>query len=670
MSGDAPNSGGGSPPIGRQVTVQAAKASPHVFVSYASQDGAVANSIVESLEQHGLRCWLAPRDVKPGALYADAIVGAINEAKALVLVLSGSAITSSHVSREVERAASKRKPMIAFRIDAAPLSRALEYFLGESQWIDVRGLGMSAALAKLAEAVGQGWGQTVAADPVGSTKPLERTGVRVKLIAGVAVVISVGVAVALGVRFWSQSHKAPQSAAAVAITDKSVAVLPFVDMSEKKDQEYFSDGLSEELIDMLTKVPELKVPARTSSFYFKGKQATIADIAKALGVTHVLEGSVRKSGNTLRITVQLIRVDTGYHVWSETYDRKLDDIFQIQDEIAKSVVNGLKVSVLGGTIPRTRPTANHDAYILYLQAKEMHYRGTADTSRKSIEYLQKALELDPDFSQGWLTLASFLAADYNLFNPVPHDETREPIYSALDHARKLEPSLVPIHVVMGRVLYEVDWRWQAADVEMKEAIALEPGNAEAHRLAAYLATTLGRFDEAVEQAEKAIELDPLQPWNYIARGYAAYRSGRLEQAEANYRTALGLAPGSGKFHCLLGTVLIARGQRESALAEMEKEPAPRFHQVGMALALEMLGQRNDSDKELRVAEQKLGDEMGYWIAIVYAARRDPDRAFAWLDRAFHAYGDGMTWIKGDPLLGSLVGDPRYKALLQKMNLPE
>jgi TolB-like protein len=641
-----------------------------VFISYASQDAAIAAALVDALERRGIACWIAPRNVKAGSLYADAIVRAINESKDVVLVLSASAIGSDHVAREVERAASKHKPIIAFRIDGAALNPGLEYFLSNSQWIDVPAIGLPAALAKLAEAAGQGSGQTVAAAHVASAKPLERTRGRAKLIAGVVVVISVGVAVALGVRFWSQSHKAAQPAVVAAITDKSVAVLPFVDMSEKKDQEYFSDGLSEELIDMLTKVPELRVPARTSSFYFKGKQATIAEIAKALGVTHVLEGSVRKSGNTLRITAQLIRVDTGYHIWSETYDRKLDDIFQIQDEIAKSVVNGLKVSVLGGTIPRATPAANHDAYMLYLQAKEMHYRGTLDNSRKAIEYLQKAVELEPGFSQGWLTLASFLAADYNLFNPLPHDETRELIYSALDHARKLEPSLVPIHVVMGRVLYEVDWSWRAADAELKQAIAFEPGNAEAHRLAGYLATTYGRFDEAVEQSEKAIEFDPLQPWNYIARGYAAYRSGRLAQAEANYRTALDLAPGSGKFHCLLGTVLITRGQLESALAEMEKEPAPRFHHVGVALALEMLGQRNESDKELKTAEQMFGDEMGYWIAIVYAARRDPDRAFAWLDRAFHAYGDGMTWIKGDPLLGSLVGDPRYKAFLQKMRLPE
>ena len=460
-------------------------------------------------------------------------------------------------------------------------------------------------------------------------------------------------------------------AATNVVSDKSIAVLPFVDMSEHKDQEYFSDGLSEELIDMLTKIPDLRVPARTSSFYFKGKQATIAEIAKALGVAHVLEGSVRKSGNTLRVTAQLIRADSGYHVWSQTYDRQLDDVFQIQDEIAKSVVDELKVSVLGGTIPRATPTANPQAYLLYLQAKELHYHGNSlESSRTAINYLHEALKLDPEFSQGWVTLATFLAADYNLFDVEPHDEARALIYSALDHARKLEPSLVPIHVVMGRVLYEVDWSWQAADAELKQAIELEPANAEAHRLAGYLATTYGRFDEAIEHADKAIELDPLQPWNYIARGYAAYRSGRLAQAEANFRTALDLAPGSGKFHSLLGAVLIARGQRESALAEMKKEPNPRFRHVGMALALNVLGQLDESDKELRAAEQEFGDGMAYWIAMVYAARRNPDQAFAWLDRAFNVYGDGLTWIKGDPLLGSLVEDPRYKALLQKMRLPE
>ena len=515
-------------------------------------------------------------------------------------------------------------------------------------------------------------GKPIRARPARLVYRLRKFILRNRALLAVSVAALAGILAVVGYARYRESvaQVTVSPVATNVVSDKSIAVLPFVDMSEHKDQEYFSDGLSEELIDMLTKIPDLRVPARTSSFYFKGKQATIADIAKALGVAHVLEGSVRKSGNTLRVTAQLIRADNGYHIWSETYDRKLDDIFQIQDEIAKSVVNELKVSVLGGTIPRAIPTANHDAYLLYLQAKELHDRGNSlDSARKAVNYLHEALKLDPEFSQGWVTLASFLAADYNLFDVEPHDEARAQIYSALDHARKVDPSLRP-HVVLGRVLYEVDWSWQAADAELKQAIELEPGNAEAHRLAAYLATTYGRFDEAIEQSDKAIELDPLRPWNYIARGYAAYRSGRLAQAEANFRTALDLAPGSGKFHSLLGAVLIAGGQHELALAEMKKESNPRFRHVGMALALSALGQLDESDQELRTAEQEFGDEMGYWIAMVYAARGDSDRAFAWLDRSFNVYGEGLTWIKGDPLLGSLVEDPRYKALLQKMRLPE
>ena len=188
---------------------------------------------------------------------------------------------------------------------------------------------------------------------------------------------------------------------ALAPSPRSVAVLPFVDMSEKKDQEYFSDGMSEELIDMLTKIPDLRVPARTSSFYFKGKQATIADIAKALSVLYLLEGSVRKSGNTLRVTAQLIRADDGYHLWSETYDRQLDNVFKVQDEIAGAVVKALKMSLLGST-PKPPTTQNTEAYTLYLQARYFADRSwDPDNQRKAVELLQQAVRLDPSFARGW-----------------------------------------------------------------------------------------------------------------------------------------------------------------------------------------------------------------------------------------------------------------------------
>jgi TolB-like protein len=269
-----------------------------VFVSYASQDAAVANSIVENLESRGLKCWIAPRDVKPGAQYADAIVRAINDAKAVVLVLSGSAVDSAHVAREVERAASKRRSIVPFRIDNAALNPELEYFLSNSQWIDVPKLGMPAALIRLKEAVG----------PASTTAP----------------------------------RAAPSVA---AIPDKSIAVLPFTDMSEKKDQEYFGDGMAEEIIGLLVKIPGLKVIGRTSSFQFKGRNEDLRAIGAQLGVAYLLEGSIRKSGDRLRVTAQLIDSRNGTHVWSQTFNRDLSDVLKMQDEISASLVRTLEIEV-------------------------------------------------------------------------------------------------------------------------------------------------------------------------------------------------------------------------------------------------------------------------------------------------------------------------------------
>jgi hypothetical protein len=286
---------------------------PAVFISYASSDSAIAEATCEALEKAGVTCWIAPRDVTPGAFYANEIVHAIDAAKAIVLILSQSAANSAHVLREVERAASKRHAVISLRIDKTPLPAGLEYFLNTSQWLDASSGDTVRALPKLVSAV-QAAIQAPTVTPTGvltAHAPIPaasaRSGKRTALV--VASVVSVALLVFVADRLWLSSHRTAATPAAMpvasipvpvtaapAIPEKSVAVLPFVDMSEKKDQEYFSDGLSEELIDMLPKVPDLRVPARTSSFYFKGKQTTIAEIAKMLGVKHVLEGSVRTSG--------------------------------------------------------------------------------------------------------------------------------------------------------------------------------------------------------------------------------------------------------------------------------------------------------------------------------------------------------------------------------------
>ena len=300
-----------------------------VFVSYASQDAAVANAIVEALEKQGIRCWIAPRDVTPGEFYADAIVGAINASRVLVVVLTQNAVGSTHVLREVERASAKRHPVVSLRIDAAPLPTGLEYFLSASHWLDATTLGIEAVLPKLAEAIrcllasASGVGPSQIRDaakwpadlfpqrPAGA-KAGRRFG---RLLLAAIVVIALVAAYLIAGRLRLAK---PVTSVAVpviaAVPEKSIAVLPFVDLSEKKGQEYFSDGLSEELLNLLAKIPELHVAARTSSFYYKGKEVKLAEMARELHVAHLLEGSVRKSGNLVRITAQLVRADS--RAWS------------------------------------------------------------------------------------------------------------------------------------------------------------------------------------------------------------------------------------------------------------------------------------------------------------------------------------------------------------------
>ena len=667
MSGDTPKSGGSCAPKDPQATVQRAKAPRRVFISYASQDAEVAARLCTTLEAAGLTCWIAPRDVEAGALYADAIVRAINEAKVAVLVLSASAIGSDHVGREVERAASKHKPIIAFRIDGAALNPGLEYFLSNSQWIDVPAIGTPAALAKLAQAAGHGSGQTVAAAAMAAAKLRERTGARAKLIVGAAVVVGVGMAGALGVHFWSQSHKAVVLSAAVAIADQSIAVLPFVDMSEKHDQEYFSDGLSEELIDMLTKVPELRVPARTSSFYFKGKQATIADIAKALGVAHVLEGSVRKAGNTLRVTAQLIRVDNGYHVWSETYDRKLEDIFKVQDDIASAVVTALKVHLLPTQQPSAQEelrTVNLGAYNLYLQGRQNYNQGNPAGYQNAATAFRAATALDPGYAAAYADLA---LAQWWVADKTRDTADYESALAAAEKAIALAPGLAAGYSARGfvRAVYRFDFA--GAQVDLDKAVALSPRDAVVLHQSAVLLAMLGKLPEAIAREEQALTLDPLSAEICMRLAFFLVADQQLAQAHPLYEKALAIAPNSIRARYNLGDLELFENRPEQALAAFGRIEDEDFSLAGRARAEYSLGHAEASQ---RILKQLIALDDPYGTARVYAWRGEKDEALECLERSYAQREPGLTWIKIDPFFRSLRGDARYKSLLRKMNLPQ
>jgi adenylate cyclase len=654
MEGEINN--GDSPPAG---------ASRSVFLSYASHDADTANSICQFLENHGLSCWVAPRDVRPGTEYADAIVAAINEAKAVVLVLSGSAVASSHVGREVERAASKHKQIVAFRIDSAPLSRALEYFLSNSQWIDVRALGMPAALKKLVEAVGQG--SRVSTQAIPADDRAGRTKKRIAIVA--ALVIGVGVAVALGVHFWSLNHKATQPAAPVAITDKSIAVLPFADMSEKKDQEYFADGIAEEVLDRLAKVPGLKVVGRASSFQFKGKSTDPASIGAALGVAYLLEGSIRKEAGRVRVAAQLVETRTGAQRWSDHFDSDVVDVLKVQDTIAAELARALQIAVEVDTTPRSyiKSPEALDAYLRGLQALD---RGSQEGLESAVANFKQALSLDPRFAPA----AIGLARAYVWIGTAGWQPKRVAFERARDAAllaQRLDPQSSVAHVAMAAIHTTYDWDWTGADRELQQASALGPRDFYGAQVAAWLAAARGQWDEARQLAFEAVALDPLNADLHGTLGYVVYlRSGHLVEAEQSLRRALQIAAEYDSGHYFLGESLMLQGRYDAALAEFRREALDAGQLEGSAMVLFATKRKAESDTQLAEAIRVNGTDWPSGIAGVYAFRGEKDHAFEWLDRAYEARDEDLYFLKGDPLFKNLEGDPRYKAFLKKMNLPE
>jgi TolB-like protein/predicted Ser/Thr protein kinase len=469
-----------------------------------------------------------------------------------------------------------------------------------------------------------------------------------------------------------QPAKSEAPRAAAEEVEKSIAVLPFADMSEKKDQEYFADGLAEELMGMLSRVPTLKVPARTSSFYFKGKQATTAEIAKALGVAHLLEGSVRKSGDRLRVSAQLIRAADGFQLWSETYDRKVDDVFKVQDEIAGAVVRALELKLLEADMPKATPTHSQEAYALFLQARALHSSGTHATNVTGISYLERALKLDPNFAPAWFGLGDALVFDYAVLGFGKHEEVRRRAGEAAETALRLDPKLADAHLLMGRILGELDWNWPAADRELRRALELDPNNSLLLWVMSGYALIGDRLDEALRLAERAVAVDPISYGSYLAMGDVQWRMGRLADAEASYRKATELSPTAASNHTMLGITLLRQGRPAEALAAIERETDDGWKLYGLALANDALGRRAEADRALAELEATGAESRAWSIGSVHACRKELDRAFSWLERAYRQH-DGMLPLIGNdqyyPCVGFLEPDPRYAKLRRRLNLP-
>jgi eukaryotic-like serine/threonine-protein kinase len=471
---------------------------------------------------------------------------------------------------------------------------------------------------------------------------------------------------ALAVAFWL-GHRRPEGGSTASVTTEgpSIAVLPFADMSAGKDQEYFADGLTEELLNSLAKIPELRVTGRTSSFQFKGKNEDMRVIGQKLNVATLLEGSVRKAGNHVRITVQLVKAADGFHLWSESYDRQLDDIFTVEDDIARSVASALKVTLLGGKPSSPAPSAF--AHNQVLEARHLLKKPSDANRKKAQELLEGVLSGDPKYAEAWVDLAVVHMRDYEQAGTVAaKDKALREQQEALERALGLDPDMADAHARLARV-HRLRWDFAAADRSMKRALELAPGSSGVLAAAAGFASTFGRFDEAIALQKRSQEIDPLSQsgWYNLAFRYLA--AGRATEAEATLQKLLALAPDESGARSLLGDAYLVEGRAEAALAEYEKGDASG-RLAGRAMAYHALGREDASKAALRELVATSGDEARL-IATVHAYRGEVDLAFASLEGAYQKRDPDLVYLKPTYFLTPLHRDPRWGALLKKMGLP-
>ena len=452
----------------------------------------------------------------------------------------------------------------------------------------------------------------------------------------------------------------------------SIAVLPFADMSPSKDQEYFSDGLSEQLIHNLAKVPGLQVVGRSSAFQFKGRNDDVREVGRKLGVANLLEGSVQREGNRVRITAELIKADDGFQLWSQTYDRKINDIFAVQDEIARAATEALQMKLMrtnGQGVASTLQSANPEAYEAYLQARYFTGRGTSkEDLDKALAYIDKAIRLDEKYAPAWALRASVqnMMAQFSL---IDISEGSRRARDDAERAIALDPNLASAYLALAKTHISYDWDWDAANTCLTKAAALEPGSSEVARIHSNLSTALGDLDEAIKLEERAVALDPLRANSHLSLGYLLYTAGRYDKAQGALQKALDLNPEAGFAHVSVGRILIAQGNPQQALIEIAKEPSELWKLTGEVLVYWTLGRTRDSNASLVALIAKHKNDAAYQVAQVYAYRGESDQSFAWLERAYDQRDAGLTVIKIDPLLKSLRHDPRYTELLKKMRLP-
>ncbi len=442
--------------------------------------------------------------------------------------------------------------------------------------------------------------------------------------------------------------------------DKSIAVLPFVNMSDDASNEYFSEGISEELLNLLAKIPELRVISRSSAFSFKGQNLELTEIAERLNVAHILEGSVRKAGNRVRITAQLIDAVNDRHLWSETYDRELTDIFAIQEGIAATVVEQLKITLLVEA-PHVQEV-DPEAYALVLQARHLTNQASAENFEQSIALYQQALAIEPEYAAAWDGLARNYAAQAN-YGLLPAAEGAALAREAAERALAIDPDFAPAHARLGWIAMVFDSDLAQAARHFERTLELEPANLAN---AAALLLSLDRLEEAIPLLEYVTARDPVDPIGHAYLGLFYLYADRWDAAIASYKAALRLSPDYIGARYRMGTALLMQGDATAALAEVEQESFEAFRLIGLAMAQHALGEAGASDATLAELIEKHEKGWAYNIAYVLAWRNEADRAFEWLDKAVEYADPGLSDTVVEPAFGNIHDDPRWLPFLESI----
>jgi adenylate cyclase len=525
----------------------------------------------------------------------------------------------------------------------------------------VIGFPIALVIAWAFELTSEGLKRTEDVDRAAAQRPRHRAWIFVVIIAG---------AMSLGLFFLGRITAPSKQSGINEVSSKSIAVLPFVNMSSDKEQDYFSDGLSEELLNQLAQVPQLRVIARTSSFSFKGKEVDVATIARTLNVANVLEGSVRKSANTLRVTAQLVRASDSSHLWSQTYDRDLTDVFKVQDEIAGKVVTALKVTLLPTQeLPKAQRTNNPEAYEQFLQGRYYLNRFSVADFDKARVFLERACQLDPKFPLAWAALSQVWAGQTGWSDKLTRIQFAAGLAQARETAERalqLDPDLPEALTARFQIQFLYDYDWKGAADTIRRAQALAPSDPVILISAAQTSAIFGDYGGAVNLARQAVALDPVNAQVRIYLATALLQARRPAESRTEYERVAELNPSTPWAFAGGGMADLVEGKNAEALTASERETSEFAHLVVSAVALWNLRRKEESDAALATLIKDDGDVGAFQIAEVYSARGDKDQAFAWLDRARRQQDGGLAYFPNDPLLDPLRLDPRWTTFRRSM----